>query len=99
MNFLNKPEFLILNMNDAEKILNTINSGKLGQDYVLQKAYYKDWYRYSAPSPRIFKFYDDLLVKNNSGYVLEKTFQRNVNEPLEFAPPEVRIYKKITLSH
>ncbi len=95
VNFLNVPEVFILNMDDGEKILDTINSEKLIKDYVLPEAYYKDWYRYSAPSPRIFKFYDDLLVKNKSNYVLIKSFKREVNVPLEFAPPEIRIYKKI----
>jgi hypothetical protein len=81
-------------MDDAQKILYTLNSEKIGNDYVLPKRYNKEWYRYSAPSPRIFKFYDDWLIKKTSGYRLLETFHRKVNVPLEFAPPEIRIYKK-----
>ncbi|MBC2717648.1 MAG: glycosyltransferase family 39 protein [Desulfobacteraceae bacterium] len=95
VNFLNEPELLILNSNDFEKVINTLNSGKLRKNYVLPETHYKDWYKYSAPSPRIFRFYDDLLVKNKSSYVLLKTFQQKVNVPLEFAPPEIRIYQKM----
>lgn len=94
VNFLNNPEVFILNSDDAEKILNTLNSGKLQKNYVLPEVHYKDWYRYSAPSPKIFKFYDDFLIKKKSGYKLMKKFSRNVTVPLEFAPPAIEIYKK-----
>jgi len=94
VNFLYEPEILILNSDDFKKVMKTLNSGKLLKNYILPEAHYKDWYRYSAPSPRLFKFYDDLLVKNKTSYLLLKTFQRRVNVPLEFPPPEIRIYRK-----
>lgn len=95
VNFLYEPEILVLSSYDYNSILNTLESGKLLNNYVLPEKYYRDWYRYSPPSPRIFKFYDDLLVKKDKKYILLRTFQGNVNVPLEFAPPEIRIYKKI----
>lgn len=95
VNFLSEPDIVVLSSYDYEPILKTLKSGKLLKNYVLPKEYHKDWYRYSAPSPRIFKFYDDLLIKKSKKYFLLKIFRSNVNVPLEFPPPEIRIYKKM----
>lgn len=94
-NFIYQPEILILNSSDFEKVIDTIRSGKLSEKYVLPQKYHREWYRYSPPSPRMFKFYEDLLIKGSMPYKLIKTFKREVNVPLEFAPPEIRIYRKM----
>lgn len=94
-NFLEKPDVFIASSYDYERILETLKSGKLSDDYALDPVYYKEWYRYGAPSPKIFKFYDDLFLKEKSDYFLLKIFKIKVNVPIEFSPPEIRIYKKL----
>jgi dolichyl-phosphate-mannose-protein mannosyltransferase len=94
IDFLSKPEVLVINFDDANAILKTLKSDKLLSNYILPEIYHKDWYRYSAPSPKIFKFYDELLLNKKSNYILLKTFNRKFNVPLEFAPPEIKIFTK-----
>jgi Dolichyl-phosphate-mannose-protein mannosyltransferase len=95
-NFLNKPDIIILSSNDFYQVDSLLHSNKLNNKYELNKRYYREWYRYSPPSPQLLKFYDELLNKNNSGYILIKTFKKKIFVPVEFPPPEVRIYKKLS---
>jgi hypothetical protein len=92
--FLERPEVLILSSADYEQILKAFRDYEFSDGYVLDKEYYKNWYRYSAPSARIFEFYDDLLLKNKTEYRLVKTFKIDVNVPIENPPPEIRIYRR-----
>jgi hypothetical protein len=94
INFLERPDYLIMSSYDFNPIIKTLKSGKLSADYELDRSYHKEWYRLSAPSPEIFRFYDDLFIKKNSEYALIKKFNINVNVPVEFPPPEIRIYKR-----
>lgn len=92
--FLDKPDIIILSSEDFEHILKTLNSDKFKSKYVLDKSYYKEWYNYSPPTPKIFRFYDELFNSKNSKYNLLKIFKIDVNVPIEFPPPEIRIYGK-----
>jgi len=94
VSFLEGPDIVILSDWDFYPILETLNSDKFKLEYVLDEAYYRDWYRYSAPSPRIFRFYDELLNKKTLRYALLNSFKIKQNVPVEFSPPEIRIYKK-----
>ena len=94
VDFLDEPEFLIISSYAFAQIQDTLQSRKFSSGYVLQEKYRKEWYRYSPPSPRILEFYDVLLNKGNSRYVLVKAFKRKVNVPIEFPPPEIRIFRK-----
>lgn len=94
VDFLEYPDVLLASSLDYKPVLETLQSDKLLPGYVLDKAYYKEWYRYSPPSSEIFEFYDELLLKQNTVYALIKTFAVNVNVPLEFPPPEIRIYQR-----
>jgi hypothetical protein len=97
VDFLNEPEVLIISSYAFSQIQETLVSGKLSNEYVLPEKHQREWYRYSAPSPSIFELYDQLLNKGNSNYVLEKSFMCKVNVPIEFPPPEIRIYRKMSI--
>lgn len=94
LDLLEEPEYLVMSSYDFNRIIKTIKSGKLTFDYKLDKAYHKEWYRLSAPSPKIFRFYDNLFIKKNFEYNLVKKFYINVNVPIEFPAPEILIFKK-----
>jgi 4-amino-4-deoxy-L-arabinose transferase-like glycosyltransferase len=93
-NFLNGPDILILSSFDFIPIMETLNSNKIDSNFVLSKAYYKEWYRYSPPSSEILQFYHKLFNPKISNYILIKSFKKNINVNIEFPPPEIRIYKK-----
>jgi hypothetical protein len=94
VDFLQEPDILILSSYDYQPVLHTLESGRLGSGYVLDEAYHREWYRFAAPSPGIFEFYDRLLNQNDGRYVLFKSFSTEVKVPLEFPPPEIRIYRR-----
>jgi hypothetical protein len=94
LDLLEKPDFLIMSSYDFAPILRTIRSGKLSSNYQLDKAYHKWWYRLSAPSPEIFRFYDYLFNKKKIEYELVKKFDINVNVPIEFPAPKILIFKR-----
>ena len=83
-----------MNSYDIGNIIETLKSCKLASDYKLDKAYHKEWYRFSAPSPEIFRFYNKLFIKKNIEYELVKKFYINVNVPIEFPAPEILIFKR-----
>ncbi len=93
-NFLNEPDILILSSFDFIPIMETLNSNKIDSNFVLKKAYYKEWYRYSPPSPEILQLYHKIFNPKSSNYILIKSFKKNINVNIEFPPPEIRIYKK-----
>ena len=94
MDLLKNPDFLIMSSYDFDPIIKTLKSGKLSSNYKLDKAYHKEWYRLSAPSPEVFRFYDYLFNKKNIDYDLVKKFYINVNVPIEFPAPEILIFKR-----
>jgi hypothetical protein len=94
LDLLEKPDFLIMSSYDFGPIIKTLESGKLSSDYKLDKAYHKEWYRLSAPSPEVFRFFDYLFNKKKIEYELVKRFYININVPIEFPPPEILIFKR-----
>jgi hypothetical protein len=97
--FLKEPDVIILSSYDFYQVDSLLKSNKLNDKYELDKRYYKEWYRYSPPSPQLLKFYDKLLNQKNSGYALISTFKKKITVHVDFPPPEIRIYKKIKNSH
>ena len=105
VDFLDFPEFVIVTDNDFFHIEETLNSGKISRDYILDEQYRKEWWEFSPPSPRIFQFYDELLDRERSKYELIAKYERpedifNLGEPrgplsgfTVFGSPEVRIYR------
>ena len=93
LDLLEEPDYLVMSSYDFDRIIKTIKSGKLSFNYKLDKANHKEWYRLSAPSPEIFRFYDNLFIKKNLEYDLVKKFYINVNVPIEFPAPEILIFK------
>jgi hypothetical protein len=89
-----EPDIVIVCDVIYRHVLQTLASGKLGPNYVLDKRYDREWPQFHAPTPRIFRFYDELFNARNSKYVLLKTYAIDVRVPIEFPPPEIRIYKK-----
>jgi hypothetical protein len=94
VDLLSRPEFIVLSSYTYKKILNTLNSDKIDDDYVLRQEYFTEWYRNSPPSPELFRFYHDLLIAKHSDYALMKSFQIDSRVPIEFPPPEIRIYSR-----
>jgi len=93
--FWEEPEFIIVNSNDYGDILVTLAAGKVDEGYALDHRYDSEWMYLSPPTPRVFRLYDDLFNSQHSKYRLLKVFSIPVNVPLEFPPPEIRIYKKL----
>ena len=92
--FLNKPTIVVLSSYDFERMEAALKSPKLSKDYQWDEKYNNDWYLSSPPSPNVFKFYDELLNNKGKEYVLIKTFTKRMLAPIEFPPPEIRIYRK-----
>ena len=92
--FIERPDILVISSADFVPIEETLNSDKLKAGYILEEKYKKEWYRYSSPTPRVFKFYEDLL-NDRAGYVLLRSFKKNNFVPIELRPPEIRIYRRI----
>jgi len=94
IDFLSEPEIIILSSYDFNRIISTLNSEKIIDEYALGKEYYNEWYRNSPPSPKMLRFYDNLFDQNRSKYSLMIAFKKDIKVPIEFPPPEIRIYKK-----
>lgn len=93
---LKKPEFIILTSYSFVKMEEALSSGKL-HNYKWDPKYAKEWYRAHPPSEEVFRFYDDILNEKGEKYKyrLIKKFEKNVFIPIEFPPPEVRIYERV----
>jgi len=94
VDFLDEPEYLILSSYDFGKIRKTIQSGVLNPDNSLPEQYFRDWYRYSPPSKRIFKFNKELMTGSKSKYKLIRIFYPKFFVPITFLNPTIEIYKK-----
>jgi hypothetical protein len=94
--FLDGPDVLLLSSYDFSQVQRTLASGKLGADYVLAEEHRRDWYRYSSPSARMFRFYDELLNIGTAPYELARSFRVDARARIVFAPPEIRIYRRTT---
>jgi len=105
MDFFDYPEILMVTSYDLDPIIRALNSGKISRDYIYDQQHNKDWWEFSPPSPRIFRFYDELLNPQRTQYELivqyEKPrgviqwgpFERFFSGFPEFGPPEVKIYR------
>jgi hypothetical protein len=94
--FLDGPEYLVVNRDAAEPVLAALKSGKVSPDYRLYEPYRREWYAYSPPSPRIFRFYEDLLEKKTGAYRLVADFSRRRAVPIEFPSPEILIFRRVS---
>lgn len=93
MDFLEYPEVVVVSSEyDTTKIEEALKSEKLSGDYLWDEQYNKDWYQFSPPSPRVFRFYDELNDSERSQYILLKTFKKQNIVPVEFGAPEIRIF-------
>lgn len=90
-----KPEIIILTSYDYENMEKALSSGKL-HDYKWQENKSREWYLGKAPSEEVFRFYDDILNKKNIkyNYTMIQKFERNNFVPIEFPPPQIRIYER-----
>ncbi len=105
MDFFDYPEIFVVTSFDLDPIVDGLNSKKISRDYVWDPQYKKHWWRFLPPSPRIFRFYDELLDPERSQYELiaryEKSrgfipwgpFEDYFSGVPEFGPPEVNIYR------
>jgi hypothetical protein len=93
---LEKPEFIILTSYDYEKMEEALASEKL-HNYGWDINFSAEWYKARPPSSKVFRFYDNLL--NNKGdkynYRLIKEFRKKIFIPIEFPPPQIRIYENL----
>jgi len=57
----------------------------------------KEWYQAHPPSEEVFRFYDDILNEKGEKYKyrLIKKFEKNIFIPIEYPPPQVRIYERV----
>jgi hypothetical protein len=62
--------------------------------YVWDPRFNAEWYLSAPPSPRLFEMYADLLGGRGGLYTLVKSFQPRLLAPVEFPPPEIRIYRR-----
>ncbi|HVO73816.1 MAG TPA: phospholipid carrier-dependent glycosyltransferase [Ignavibacteriaceae bacterium] len=92
---LEKPEFIILTSYDYTKMEGALLSGKL-HDYNWDKNYSTEWYMNIPPSHDVFLFYEDILngKGNKFKYRLLKKFEKKIYIPIEFPPPQIRIYQR-----
>lgn len=92
---LERPEILVFSSADYRAVLDTLRSGRLGPDYAVPAELSREWFRYRAPTVEAFRLYDEVLIQEK-GYRLLAAFRVDVPVPLEFPPPEVRIYARRT---
>lgn len=96
---LNQPKYVILTSQHYKYIELAFTTGKLSSIYVWDPQYgNNDWYWGGQPQPEVFEFYDYFLngVGDKYHYELIATFKPpNVTVPIEFPPPEIRIYQRI----
>jgi hypothetical protein len=88
-----QPELLVVSSYDLNPIRRALRSDKLLAGYRWDPEWNRDWYRNSPPSPRIFRFFDDLL-NGRGDYRLVASFSTPVTVPIEFPPPEIWIYRR-----
>lgn len=93
---LGKPKFIILTSYDYVKMGKALSSNKL-HNYRWDPKYAKEWYQARPPSEEVFQFYDDILNEKGEKYKYQliKTFEKNIFIPIEFPPPQIRIYQRV----
>jgi len=97
--FLDYPEVVIVSRDwHIKHIEHALTSDKLSEEYVWDEQYNYEWFKFSPPSPRIFRFYEELFNPEESKYILLKTFKKKRLVPVEFGSPEIRIYLRQSYS-
>jgi len=95
VSILEEPDVIVTNSYVLDQIEPALNSPHLQEAYVWDPEENRMWYRYSPPSPRLFEFYEQLLEGAGS-YKLKKVFPRSASAGIEYAPPEIRIFERIS---
>lgn len=92
---LERPKFIILTSYDYVKMEGALSSSKL-HNYKWDPRYSKQWYKSHPPTEEVFRFYDDILNEKGEKYKyrLIKKFEKNIFIPIEFPPPQIRIYER-----
>ena len=96
---LDQPEYIILTSQHYKFFEQAFTSGNLSSIYDWDPQYgNNNWYWGGMPQPEVFEFYEYFLngVGDKYNYALVATFEPpNVTVPIEFPPPEIRIYQRI----
>lgn len=88
-----EPDVVVTSSNDLRSIERALRSDALLPGFVWDPARRREWYNYAPPSPRLFRFYARLLDPDGP-YELVRTFAVPVRAPVEFPPPETRVYRR-----
>ena len=95
---LDSPEYVILTSQKYLPFAQALSSTYLSADYVWDPQFAFAWYMGRIPDPEVFEFYDYFLngVGEKYHYELIEVFDPlNINIPIEFPPPGIRIYRRI----
>lgn len=95
---LDHPEYVILTSQSYLRFERALSSDDLSADYVWDPQFAFAWYMGRIPAPEVFEFYDYFLngIGEKYNYELIEVFDPlNINVPIEFPPPEIRIYRRI----
>lgn len=90
-----EPDLLVTSSYAMKRIEQALSSPHLLEDYRWDPEYAAAWYRYSPPSPRLFAFYDRLL-RGEAPYLLLRTFEPVFRSELEFPPPVIQVYERVS---
>ncbi len=93
VDFLEEPEVLVVSSYDLEPIREALQSELMLPGFEWPEAKDDVWYRGAEPTPEIFQFYDRLL-NGPSDYCPVAVFTPNVLVPIEFPPPEIRVFAR-----
>jgi hypothetical protein len=93
---LEKPKFIILTSYDYVRMERALSSSKL-HNYKWDPRSTVEWYKAHPPSEEVFRLYDDVLNEKGGKYKyrLVRKFEKNIFIPIEFPPPQIRIYERV----
>ncbi len=93
---LDLPEYMILTSYLFYDFRDLLNSGNVGPDYALSGNVY--WPHPTRPEPEVLAIYDHLLngAEADYKYELVAVFKPAIYAPVEFPPPEIRIYRRVS---
>jgi hypothetical protein len=93
---LEKPKFIILTSYDYVRMERALSSSKL-HNYKWDPGSTVEWYKAHPPSEEVFRLYDDVLNEKGGKYKyrLVRKFEKNIFIPIEFPPPQIRIYERV----
>lgn len=95
LDFLSRPDFVVVSSSDAQTIRAVISQKQLREDYTVPEHLAKQWYESSPPSPKIFRFFDELYFNDHGSYEMIASFApERMLAPIEFPPPVIDIFKR-----